>query len=115
MLPTAITAWVTPFLLLLSSSLPCRADDRTFLKNNKYNAGEYGKYVVQQFKTSPIEPPRFNFMQPFSNCDDGSYLFIAPRGEIANSSFYIMDHEYEIHLLPRLNRRLLLTGCAEVP
>lgn len=95
----AITTWVTPFLLLLSSSTqPCLADDKMFLKNNKYNAGEYGKYVTQQFQTSPIEPPRFNMMKPFSECDDGSYLFIAPRGEVAYSSFYIMDHEYGIHL-----------------
>lgn len=95
MFSAALGRWVTPFLLLLSSSaLPTLADDKIFLKNNKYNEGEYGKYVTQKFRTSPIEPPRFNFMQPFSNCDDGSYLFISPRGNIAYSSFYIMDHEY---------------------
>lgn len=95
MLSAAPSRWLAPFLLLLASCAPCRADEKMFLQNNKYNAGEYGKYVTQSFKTSPIQPPRFNFMQPFTDCDDGSLLFIAPRGEVAYSSFYIMDAEYE--------------------
>lgn len=91
-----LTTCVTPLLLLLASPLfpSARADAPVFLQNTKYNAGEYGKYVMQEFKTSHITPPRMNFMKPFTECDDGSYLFIAPRGNIADSSFYIMDHEY---------------------
>lgn len=93
---TQFATRVTPLLLLLlASSHPCRADDKMFLKNDKYNAGEYGKYVTQHFRTTPIEPPRINFMRPFTNCDDGSYLFITPRGHEVSPSFYIMDHEYD--------------------
>lgn len=115
MVSAAITKWITPFLLLLASSpAPCLADDKMFLKNSKYNAGEYGKYVTQSFRTTPIEPPRINFMQPFTNCDDGSFLFIAPRGEIAYSSFYIMDHEYGLDRRD-MGLESLLTGIAEVP
>lgn len=87
---------VTQLTFLLSSLLlsTTSADDKVLLKNGKYNEAGYGRYVTQRFKTSPITPPRFNFMQPFSECDDGSYLFIAPRGYSANASFFIMDHEY---------------------
>ena len=65
-----------------------------FLKNDKYNNGGYGNYPTHKFKTSTIEPPRLNFMKPFTNCDDGSYIFVSPRGAAAWSAFYILDAEY---------------------
>lgn len=90
-----LATWLAALLLLLAPSFaPALADNGVFLKNSKYNSGDYGRYITQSFKTSPITPPRFNFMKPFSNCDDGSYLFIAPRGEAVEPSFFIMDHEY---------------------
>lgn len=90
----AASRWIAPLLLLLSSSIPCLADQEAFFQDEKYNHEDYGRWVTQKYKTSSIEPPRLNFMQPFTECDDGSYLFIAPRGDEANASFYIMDHEY---------------------
>lgn len=57
-------------------------------------AGDYGTYPVHKFKTSNIEPPRFNFEAPFSGCDDGSYIFFSPRGNVVSATFYIYDHEY---------------------
>jgi hypothetical protein len=80
--------------LLLSLST-CRADEEPFYHDDKFNNGEYGRYVQQEFKTSDMVPPRINFMQPFNKpeCDDGSYIFVAPRGNVPNASFYIMDAE----------------------
>lgn len=83
--------WATLLTCLLSR---CRADEKSYYKDSKYNQGDYGPYPRHKFKTSIIEPPRMNFMQPFTNCDDGSYLFVSPRGNVAYSSFYIVDHEY---------------------
>lgn len=60
--------------------------------DKQYNEGKYGQYPTHQFKTTIIEPPRLNFMKPFTNCDDGSYIFVAPRGNVAWSAFYILDH-----------------------
>ena len=76
-----------------------RGDDKTFYRNQKYNEGDFGKYPVHHFQTSDLTPPRINFMQPFTDCDDGSYIFVAPRGNVPDSSFYILDHEYA-SLLP---------------
>lgn len=82
--------------LLLLSSLLCRADVPPFQHDEEYNAGERGRYIQQHFKTSNMVPPLMNYMKPFAvpECDDGSYYFMSPRGNIPNSSFYIMDAEY---------------------
>lgn len=61
------------------------------VQSEEYNNGDFGEYPTHKFKTSSIEPPRLNFMKPFTNCDDGTYIFIAPRGYIAWSAFYILD------------------------
>lgn len=47
-----------------------------------YNNGAYGRYVTQTFTSANITVPRLNMDMPFTNCDDGSYLFVTPRGEI---------------------------------
>ena len=86
-------AWFLAVLLAWVARL-CWADEKSFLRNAKYNEGEFGHYPTHKFKTSVIEPPRLNFMQPFSKCDDGSYIFVSPRGNSAWSSFFILDHEY---------------------
>ena len=82
-----------PSLLL---SIPqCRADQAPYYQDEKYNEGQYGRYVMQEFKTSDMVPPHINFMQPFNKpeCDDGSFIFVAPRGNEPNASCYILDSE----------------------
>ncbi len=87
-----------PLLLsALWTTLPlCRADQKPYLTNDDYNEGRLGRYVTQKFKTSELEPPLLNWMQPggFSNCDDGSYIFVSPRGNVPDATFYILDHEF---------------------
>lgn len=88
--------WPALLSTLLFLALRCRADQQPYYQDARFNDGEYGRYVMQEFKTRPeMVPPRINFMQPFNRpeCDDGSYLFIAPRGNVPNASFYIMDSE----------------------
>ena len=65
------------------------------MQSSDYNEGELGRMIVQQYVTSELEPPRWNWMQPggFQNCDDGSYFFMSPRGNVPDATFYIMDHE----------------------
>ncbi|EME47594.1 hypothetical protein DOTSEDRAFT_60029 [Dothistroma septosporum NZE10] len=78
------------------SYLPSRitdADLTPFYADSKFNSGAYGKYVTQKFISNPEIKgvPVVNFMEPFSNCDDGSYLFVAPRGAVAQSTPMILD------------------------
>lgn len=54
-----------------------------FVRSAQYDAGDYGRYVTQTFKSSKVKVPRPNMMMPFSACNDGMKLFVAPRGEMA--------------------------------
>lgn len=79
--------------LLLLLTLRCLADQAPFLRNSAYNAGKLGKYPTQTFLSNPkvTEVPLLNFERPFTNCDDGSFLFVAPRGVVAKSTPMILD------------------------
>lgn len=66
-------------------------EGENFIQSEEYNLGAYGQYVNRTFKTSGIIAPRLNFMKPFTECDDGSLLFVTPRGEIVDSAPYILD------------------------
>ncbi|KAF2765508.1 hypothetical protein EJ03DRAFT_330895 [Teratosphaeria nubilosa] len=67
------------------------ADHEGFYQNEDYNAGKFGWYVRQGFKTTTVTAPVLNVNTPFTECDDGSLLFIAPRGEKAEPRPYILD------------------------
>lgn len=99
-----LRAWLPLFTFFLTLLSICNADDRVLIANEDYNNGFYGDYPTHTYHSSKIKPPRLNFMQPFTNCDDGSYIFLTPRGRIANSSFYILDHEYVFAPLQRDRR-----------
>lgn len=79
--------------LLALVAIPCQADQAPFSADSKYNDAEYGFYVTQTFKSSPqvTGVPVVNFMEPFTRCDDGSYLLITPRGKVAESTPMILD------------------------
>lgn len=83
--------WLRACLLLVSYFSRCFADEGPLLRSSEYNDGAYGKYVTETFQTINATAPRLNIVKPFTNCDDGSLIFIAPRGEIANSSLCIFD------------------------
>ncbi|EME41573.1 hypothetical protein DOTSEDRAFT_176803 [Dothistroma septosporum NZE10] len=55
-----------------------------FDQDEEFNQAAYGNYVVQTFKSANVSVPRMNMMRPFTECDDGSYLFVTPRGEIVD-------------------------------
>lgn len=80
-----------PIILLLT--IRCVADQAPFIRNSVYNSGKLGKYVTQTFLSNPkvTEVPIVNFERPFTNCDDGSYLFVAPRGNVAKATPMILD------------------------
>lgn len=79
--------------LLALVAIPCQTDQAPFYADSKYNDAEYGFYVTQTFKSSPqvTGVPVVNFMEPFTRCDDGSYLLITPRGKVAESTPMILD------------------------
>ncbi|KAK5163920.1 uncharacterized protein LTR77_010315 [Saxophila tyrrhenica] len=83
----------TLFLSLWATLRICRADRPPYLHDDQYNEGERGRFVQQKYRTSDLEPPMFNMMTPFSGCDDGSYFFMSPRGNMPDATFYIMDHD----------------------
>jgi hypothetical protein len=85
-------AFSLPILLLLT--VRCIADQTPYYSNSVYNSGELGRYVTQTFISNPkvTQVPIVNFERPFTNdCDDGSYLFVAPRGVVARSTPMILD------------------------
>jgi hypothetical protein len=68
------------------------ADQQAFVNDARYNDGDYGHFPHQTFfSRDGIEAPRPNFMKPFTNCDDGSYLFVSLRGNYAEAKPYILD------------------------
>ncbi|KAK3112039.1 hypothetical protein LTR53_012104, partial [Teratosphaeriaceae sp. CCFEE 6253] len=67
------------------------AHEEALFRSQEYNAGQRGEYVEQHFVSTNITAPRLNFMRLYGTCDDGSYLFIAPRGEKTKSSVCILD------------------------
>lgn len=81
------------FLLFILPLLTC-ANEPPYYQSEEFNEGEYGNYPRRHYKTTTISPPRPNIMRNFSNCDDGSYIFVAPRGHQAKASFFILDHKY---------------------
>lgn len=86
-----------PLLLLAFFLRLCAADKPSWIKDEEFMQGGHGTYPRHHFKTSIIEPPRLNFEEPFTGegkCDDGSYMFVAPRGNVVGQSFYILDLEY---------------------
>ncbi|PPJ57075.1 hypothetical protein CBER1_00554 [Cercospora berteroae] len=83
------------FLLTFLTAIltPCLADQVAFHADSQYNDGKYGSYVTQTFKSNPqvTAVPVVNFVKPFTSCDDGSYLMIAPRGDAADATPMILD------------------------
>lgn len=61
------------------------------MQSLEYNLGAYGLYVNRTFQSSNVLAPRLNFEKPFTACDDGSYIFVTPRGEVVDSAPYILD------------------------
>ncbi|KAK4903430.1 hypothetical protein LTR27_000361 [Elasticomyces elasticus] len=74
-------------LFILSTA----AHDEAYHDSGRYNAGQHGDYVEQRFVSTNVKAPKLNFMRPFTKCNDGSYLFLAPRGSVMNSSVCILD------------------------
>lgn len=92
--PVHLQMRLVPLIALLALvAIPCQADQAPFYADSKYNDAEYGFYVTQTFKSSPqvTGVPVVNFMEPFTRCDDGSYLLITPRGKVAESTPMILD------------------------
>lgn len=92
--PVHLQMRLVPLIALLALvAIPCQADQAPFYADSKYNDAEYGFYVTQTFKSSPqvTGVPVVNFMEPFTRCDDGSYLLITPRGKMAESTPMILD------------------------
>lgn len=70
-----------------------------FFQDSEFNDGSYGRYVTQTFESSNATSTRINMMQPFTACDDGSYIFVTPRGEdVEQPSAAIYDPRYLSHL-----------------
>ncbi|RMY41205.1 hypothetical protein D0866_00742 [Hortaea werneckii] len=95
---TSFSAWLKlwlslPSTLLLAPIPYSYADEEPFVADEKYNSGDLGRYVTQSYKTTKEIAPRFNINLPFTNCDDGSYIFIAPRGWVPDATLYIIDAE----------------------
>jgi hypothetical protein len=80
-------------LLVFHPVLPVLAHDEAEYNSQEYERGQWGEYVTQTFVSSNVTAPKVNFAKAFTDpkCDDGSYLFIAPRGEKANTSVCILD------------------------
>lgn len=76
------------FFLALTS-----ADEGNFFRDQEYNDAAYGSYPHQSFHTTKAVAPRVNFIEYFNKteCDDGSKIFIAPRGNKADATPVMLD------------------------
>lgn len=96
--PVAIWLNVLVWLVYFPTSILATKD--AYMSSGEYNQGQFGHYVTQVFRSSPVVAARPNFMVPFSNCDDGMKLFVAPRGkkvaQLAHESAMIFDTKYVI-------------------
>lgn len=72
----------------------CLADQEPYFQSAEYNEGVYGEYVSQKYTSADVSAPVLNIVQSFTNCDDGSYLFITPRGEKVTPTLVILDARY---------------------
>ncbi|KAF2862504.1 hypothetical protein K470DRAFT_255793 [Piedraia hortae CBS 480.64] len=62
------------------------ADRAPLINSERYNEGLFGAYVEEQFiSDEALVAPVLNQIKPFTACDDGSLLFIAPRGPNATA------------------------------
>jgi hypothetical protein len=68
----------TPHIELDSRDL--QPSEEVFTQDAKFNVGEYGRVVIQTFTSSNVAVPKLNMMKSFEACDDGSYIFVTPRG-----------------------------------
>ena len=67
-----------------------------FVQDDDYNQAAYGGYVLQTFKSTDVGVPRLNMMRPFTACEDESYVFVTPRGEIVDQpTAAIYDSRYD--------------------
>ncbi|KAK4889247.1 hypothetical protein LTR27_011924 [Elasticomyces elasticus] len=72
----------------------CNASRDSYHRSSDYNSGHYGTHVTQTFRSTTIKALQLNLMLPFSACDDdGSKLFLAPRGTriLSDSAPMIFD------------------------
>ncbi|CAK3921670.1 Hypothetical predicted protein [Lecanosticta acicola] len=61
-----------------------------FVQDALFNKGAYGLYVEQTFRSNNVTVPRLNMQQPFTYCDDGSYIFVTPRGEVVDEPLAVI-------------------------
>lgn len=67
-----------------------------FIEDEDFNQAAYGNYVLQFFKSANVSVPRMNMMKSFTACDDGSYIFVTPRGEtVEHPNAAIYDARYD--------------------
>ena len=56
------------------------------------DSGKHGSYPVKKFISSKLRAPQFNFLQWHSECDDGLFYFITPRGwKVSDPGPMILD------------------------
>ena len=76
-------------LLHLPSSI--RADSPPYLADPSYERGAYGSYPSQSFLSSDLIAPRLNVLKDSPKCQDGLFIFMAPRGKALTSTPMILD------------------------
>ena len=95
LLQLTLARGLTAAVRVRDASIPEPPPGEVFFSDASYNKGLYGQYVTQSFKSSNITAPRLNMQKSFTNCDDGSYLFLTPRGDqVAVPTVAIYDARY---------------------
>ncbi|KAG4411521.1 hypothetical protein IFR04_015344 [Cadophora malorum] len=69
------------------------ADLEVYHNDPDFEAGNYGPYPVQTYNSTDIVSPHMNVLQWSSECDDGLYTFLTPRGGATHeASAMILDN-----------------------
>ncbi|OGE51954.1 hypothetical protein PENARI_c011G02802 [Penicillium arizonense] len=93
-LPESSLSWLLPFCVYISGAV---ADIGPYFGSAKYDAGEFGRWPHQSFRSSPIIGPVLNIQQHDAECENDGLLLLGPGGdEVFHSGPTIIDQRYQL-------------------
>lgn len=71
-----------------------RADYGPYLQSEDYDEGKFGSWPTETYRSTPIIGPTLNYLESSTQCKDGQFTLIAPRGGgVATPGPMIIDQD----------------------
>ncbi|PLB52060.1 hypothetical protein P170DRAFT_348536 [Aspergillus steynii IBT 23096] len=79
---------------LLSLCGLVQADYGPYIQSGDYDAGKFGSWPTETYRSTPIIGPTLNYLESSTQCKDGQYTLISPRGGgVATPGPMIIDQD----------------------